>query len=152
MIPECIKNADDMIQEAYFHEFHFMRQMLLYSISSIIIMLIGVFCLTLFESEFRRKEIGIRKVAGASSFEIIKMFYNYYGSLILISFAIAIPPAYLLSRNWLEHNFAEHASIAHLWWLFPLSLLLVGATTLVTEVVQCWRAAHENPVNCLKEE
>lgn len=150
MTPDCIKSADDMINEAYLYEFLFVRQMLLYSVSSIIIMLIGVFCLTLFESEFRRKEIGIRKVAGASSLEIIKMFYSYYGSLILISFAISIPLAYLLSRNWLQSSFAEHASIQ--WWLFLLSLVLVGGLTLGTVLMQCWHTAHENPVNSIRDE
>ena len=150
LTPDKIISADDMINEAYYYEFRFVRQMLLYSVSSIIIVLIGVFCLTLFETEFRRKEIGIRKVAGASSFEIIKMFYNYYGIIILISFAISIPLAYLLSRNWLKSSFIEHASIQ--WWPFLLSLLLVGGLTLGTILLQCWHTAHENPVNSIRDE
>ena len=147
--PECIKKVDDIINDAYYYEFRFIRHILLYSVCSIIIMLIGVFCLTLFETEFRRKEIGIRKVAGASSANIIMMFYHYYGSLIPISFVISVPLAYLMSDQWLD-NFAEHTPFQ--WWLFPLSLLVVGALALATEVLQCWRAAHENPVNCLRDE
>ena len=54
-----------------------------------------------------------------------------------------------MSKHWLD-NFAEHAPFQ--WWLFPFSLLFVEATTLVTEVLQCWRAAHENPVDSIKDE
>ena len=116
------------------------------------IMLIGVFCLTLFEAEYRRKEIGIRKVAGATTGEIVSMLCRQYVPLILISFACAVPIALL--SGWLTLNyFAEHVDIHG--WIIPitlLALLLVGGIAMATIVLQSWRTARENPVNSIKTE
>ena len=119
------------------------------SVICLITTLIGVLCLTMFDTEYRRKEIGIRKVAGASTGEIIMMFCRHYGKLILISFAAAAPIALISGYLTLEY-FAEHTAIP--WWAFPVGLLLVGSVTLATVALQSWRAARENPVNSLKTE
>ena len=112
-------------------------------------MLVGVFCLTMLETEYRRKEIGIRKVAGATSADIIGMLCKRYCLLIVACFVIAAPVAYFISDMWLN-SFFEHQPIS--WWPFPLSLVVVGGLTIGTIVLQCWRAAHENPVNSIKDE
>ena len=80
---------------------------------------------------------------------IIKMLNRHYAVLILISFAIALPIAWMLGRTTLNH-FAEHATIS--WWIYPLGLLLGGGVTLATVMLQSWRAARENPVNSIKTE
>ena len=100
------------------------------------------------ETEYRRKEIGIRKVTGATSGEIIGMFCARYCILIIICFIIAAPLAYYVGNLWLE-SFAEHQP--NRWWVFlPLSLLVVGGLTIGTIVLQCWRVAHENPTDSIK--
>ena len=140
---------EDKLKESYEVEFRFFKWIAILSIVSMVITLIGVFCLTLFESEYRRKEIGIRKVAGATTGEIITMLCGQYIPLILISFAAAAPTAYLCWQKTLEH-FPEHATIN--WWIFPLALLLVGGVTLAIILFQSWRTARENPVNSIKSE
>ena len=134
---------------SYINEFRFVKLVYLLSVISIIIMLVGVFCLTMLETEYRRKEIAIRKVAGATSRNIIGMLCKRYCGLILICFVIATPIAYSISDQWLD-TFVEHQPIN--WWPFPLSLLVVGGLTLGTILMQSWRTAHEDPVNSLKDE
>ena len=115
----------------------------------IIVTLVGVFCLTMFETEYRRKEIGIRKVTGATTGEIIGMFCAQYVTLVLVSFVIAAPLAFIIGNMWLN-NFAEHRSMD--WWVFPLTLLVVGGLTIGTIILQCWRTARENPTDSIKTE
>lgn len=136
---------------SYDNEFRFFNQTYFISIICLIITLIGVFCLTMFETEYRRKEIGIRKVAGATSGEIIMMFCRHYIKLLLISFVIAAPLAYIFGNLTLEH-FAQRAPTRWWLWVFPLGLAIVGAVTLTTVVLQSWRTARENPVNSIRTE
>ena len=140
---------DESLYGTYQYEMLYFRQSYTTSFVCILLTLFGLFCLTMFETEYRRKEIGIRKVAGATTGEIIKMLNKHYAVLILISFAIALPIAWMLGRTTLNH-FAEHATIS--WWIYPLGLLLGGGVTLATVMLQSWRAARENPVNSIKTE
>ena len=140
---------DKTLVEAYHGEFRYTRQVVFISLVCLIITLIGVFCLTMFETEYRRKEIGIRKVLGATSGEIIAIFCRHYVRLLLISFIIAAPMALLFGILTLRH-FVQRTTIY--WWIFPLALALVSIITLGTVVLQSWRTARENPVNSIKSE
>ena len=140
---------DQMLEKTYEEEFRFIRQVLIFSLICLVITLIGVFCMTMFETEYRRKEIGIRKVMGSSTQEILMMFCRHYALLLSISFIIAAPIAYYIGQQWLQ-SFAERTPIY--WWLFPLALLAVGVITLTTVIIQSWRTANENPVNSIKTE
>lgn len=143
---------DKTLTEVYHGEFRYTRQVVFISIICLIITLIGVFCLTIFETEYRRKEIGIRKVLGATSGEIIRIFCRHYTRLLLISFVIAAPAAWFFGELTLNEHFVDRTSILSQWWIFPLALALVGIITLGTVVLQCWRTARENPVNSIKTE
>ena len=146
-----LKYFDDNLHEAYQNELRYFRQLYLLSIACLLITLVGVFCLTVFEMEYRRKEIGIRKVLGATTGEVVGMFCRRYGWLLLISFIIAAPLAYIAGQMTLAH-FAEHVSIHQWLWLFPVGLLAVAIVTMGTVVLQSWRSARENPVNSIKTE
>ena len=143
------KFLDQQLEQLYQEEFRFIRQVGWFSVICLIITLIGVFCITMFESEYRRKEIGIRKVFGSSTREILLIFCRHYGLLLIVSFVIAAPVAYHIGRQWLL-DFAERTPIY--WWIFPLALLMVGLITLATVVTQSWRTASENPINSIKTE
>ena len=144
-----VHHLDQMFDLTYHNEFRYFKQVLIITLICLIITLIGVFCLTLFETEYRRKEISIRKVSGANSGEIIVMFCRHYARLLLISWLIGAPLAYFVGKLTLAY-FAERTTIH--WWIFPLSLLLVGLVTLGTVVIQSWRTAHENPATSIKAE
>ncbi len=133
----------------YKNEFRYVRQVLIISLICMMITLIGVFCLTMFETEYRRKEIGVRKVMGARSWDIIMMFCKWYAWLLIVAFVVAMPLASYFGWKTLQY-FAEHIGIP--WWVFPMALLLVGGVTLGTVVLQSWRTARENPVNSFKIE
>ncbi len=144
-----VRFLDQILENLYQEEFRFIRQVLLFSIICLVITLIGVFCLTLFETEYRRKEIGIRKVFGSTEEAILQMLSRRYVLLILVAFVLAAPLAWYIGRQWLM-SFAERTPIY--WWLFPLALLAVSAITLATVGIQGWRAATENPVRSIKTE
>ena len=140
---------DDDLQQTYVEEFRFISQVKLFAIICIIITIIGVFSLTMFETEYRRKEIGIRKVMGSSVGAVVRLFAVRYSVPLVVSFVIAAPLGYWLSRQWLQ-SFAEHTPIY--WWLFPLSFVGVSAVVVLTVVAQSWRVATENPVESIKTE
>lgn len=140
---------DEELQHTYEEEMRFISQIEIFSIISVIITLVGVFCLTMFETEYRRKEIGIRKVMGSSIAEVLALICRQYVPMILISFVIAAPVAYYMGDKWLQ-NFAEHTAIS--WWLFPLTLAIVFVVVMLTVIAQSYRAASENPVNSIKTE
>ena len=144
-----VKFLNQQLEDTYQEEFRFIRQVMVFSVICLIITLIGVFCMTMFETEYRRKEIGIRKVMGSSTGEILTMLSRRYVWLLVGSFVIAAPLAWYIGNQWLQ-GFAERTPIY--WWLFPLAFLAVGIVTLLTVIVQSWRAASENPINNIKTE
>ena len=103
----------------------------------------------MFETEYRRKEIAIRKVMGASTAQILLLLCRRYVWLVIASFIVASPLAYAVGNLWLN-TFAEHTSIS--WWLFPLSFFGVGSITFATIVVEGWRLANEKPTYSISNE
>ncbi|MDO4948710.1 MAG: ABC transporter permease [Bacteroidales bacterium] len=140
---------DDCLEKAYEEEFRFIGQVKLFAFICIFITLIGVFCLTMFETECRRKEIAIRKVMSSSVGEVLSLFTRRYILPLILSFAIAAPIGYYLSEQWLQ-NFAEHTPIY--WWIFPLAFVIVSVVVLLTVVVQSWHVATKNPMESIKTE
>lgn len=141
--------VDDVLEESYQQERLFTQQILLFSLLAILISIIGVFGLTMFESEYRRKEIGIRKVFGSSTKEILMMFWRRYLYILLGCFVVAAPIGYLLGQHWLE-GFAVRTSVSPL--LFLVSFLLITLITMLTVTYQSWKNANENPINSIKTE
>ena len=140
---------DDDLQWTYIEEFRFISQVKLFAIICIIITVIGVFSLTMFETEYRRKEIAIRKVMGSSVGSVVSLFALRYAVPLIVAFVIAAPIGWWLSNSWLQ-SFAEHTPIH--WWLFPISFVAVSAVVVLTVVVQSWRVATANPVESIKTE
>ena len=140
---------DDDLQQTYIEEFRFISQVKLFAIICIIITIIGVFSLTMFETEYRRKEIAIRKVMGSSIGSVVRLFAMRYALPLVVAFVVAAPVGWWLSNSWLQ-SFAEHTPIH--WWLFPLSFVLVSAVVVITVIIQSWRVATANPVESIKTE
>lgn len=116
---------------------------------SVFISLVGIFGLILFETEFRRKEIGLRKVYGATTGEILGMINMPYIRLVLTCFALGAPISYFVSRNWID-NFAYRTTIGP--WIFVLTVAVVLLLTVATITVQSYRTAAENPIKSIKTE
>ena len=144
-----LRYMDEVLEETYQREDRFTKQILLFSLLAILISIIGVFGMTMFESEYRRKEIGIRKVFGSSTKEILTMFNRRYLYILLGCFVVAAPIGYFLGEHWLE-GFAVRTAISPL--LFLVSFLLIALITMLTVTYQSWKNASENPVNSIKNE
>ena len=121
----------------------------LFSLLAIVISLVGVFGLIIFEAEHRRKEIGVRKVYGASTGQILWMFGRSYLVLSLVSSVIATPVAWYGVTRWLE-QFSQRVPLSP--WVFVGACAVICLITEVTITVQNYRAATANPVDSLKTE
>ncbi len=140
---------DQVIDQNYHRELRFTHQILLFSLIAIVLSIIGVFCLTLFESEYRRKEIGIRKILGSSTGKILYMFTKRYLVMLVICFLLAAPFGWWIGHDWLE-SFSDKTPIRA--WIFVISFLLVSLITILTVTFECWKNANENPANSIKTE
>jgi putative ABC transport system permease protein len=120
-----------------------------FAILAIIIACLGLLGLSAFMAEQRTKEIGIRKVMGASVVIITGLMAKDFVKLIGIAFVIASPVAYWALNKWLQ-DFAFHISIG--WWVFAMAGLVALFIALITVSFQGVKAALMNPVNSLRKE
>jgi putative ABC transport system permease protein len=116
---------------------------------AIFISCLGLFGMASFMAEQRIKEIGVRKVLGASVFNLWQLMSKDFVLLVIISLVIASPIAYYFMHNWLQ-NYDYHAEMA--WWIFALTAIGAMAITLATVSYQSIKAALANPVKSLKTE
>jgi putative ABC transport system permease protein len=120
-----------------------------FTLLAILISCIGLFGLSAYSAERRTKEIGIRKVNGASVFNIAGMLSFEYIRWILLAFMIAAPVGYLIMDNWLN-NFAYQADhSAFVYLAAGITALLIGSLTVIFQAV---KAARKNPVETLRYE
>ncbi|WP_448701254.1 FtsX-like permease family protein [Mucilaginibacter sp. AW1-3] len=116
---------------------------------AIFISCLGLLGLVIYTTNLRTKEIGIRKVLGASVANLVAILSTDFIKLVLMSFIIALPVAWYAMNKWLQ-NFAYRTSIN--WWIFALSGALMILIALATLSFQTVKAAIANPVNSLKNE
>ena len=116
---------------------------------AICISCLGLLGLIIFITNQRTKEIGVRKVLGASVAQIITLLSGDFAKLIAIAFVIAIPIAWWFTHNWLQ-NFAYHTELN--WWIFLVSgvIMVVAAFTILC--IRAGKAALANPVKSLRTE
>ena len=116
---------------------------------AILISCLGLFGLAAFTAERRRKEIGVRKVLGASRFSIVYLLSSDFTKLVVISIAIALPLSYLVVKQWLE-NFEYRIDLQ--WWYFVGAGLAALVIAWLTVSSQALKAASVNPAHSLKDE
>ncbi|MDP4148197.1 MAG: ABC transporter permease [Bacteroidota bacterium] len=120
-----------------------------FAIFAIFIGCLGLFGLVTYAAEQRTKEIGVRKVLGASVTGIVAMLSADFAKLLLISSLVAFPLAWWLMTRWLQ-NFAYRTTID--WWIFALAALIATLIALVTVSLKAIKAATANPVKSLRTE
>ncbi|MBS1745234.1 MAG: ABC transporter permease [Bacteroidetes bacterium] len=135
--------------KAYDAEAKWKQIMLFGAILTIFISCIGLFGLSVLSAEKRTKEIGIRKVLGASVNRVVVILSKDFLKLVAISLIIAIPAAWIVSKKWLE-NYPYRITLS--WWLFASGAVLVVLIALVTVSFQAIKAAMANPVKSLRTE
>lgn len=147
--PFDVEFYDTIFNQLYHKEENLRSLVLVFSVLAILISLVGVFGLVVFDTQYRRKEISIRKVHGASAGQVLGMFNKAYLKIVTICFVIAAPLAWYGVSKWLE-RFAYKTPMQG--WIFALALGLVAVVTLATVSFQSWKAANANPLDSLKSE
>lgn len=110
---------------------------------------LGLFGLATFTAEQRTKEIGIRKVMGATNLAIVSMISREFTRLVISAFAVAAPVSWWMMTTYLD-QFAYRTDIA--WWILPITGLIALTATIIIVTSQAWRAATANPVASLRSE
>ncbi len=121
----------------------------LFTVLAVVIALMGVFGIVLFETQFRRREVAVRKVMGATTGEILRMFNLRYIWMVLICFAIALPTSLWIIHRWMA-SFAYRAPFTV--WIPLAALAAVLIVTTATVTFCSWQTANENPANAVKSE
>ena len=143
------KFVDDILAYKYAKDQQAKKLLMLLSLISIVIACVGLYAVSFFTIIRKTKEIGVRKVNGATISEIMKMLNINFVKWVLLSFIIATPIAYYTMHKWLE-NFAYKTTLS--WWIFALAGVLAMGIALLTVSWQSWRAATRNPVEALRYE
>ncbi len=140
---------DDRMNELYSREDRQVKMITAFGFLSVIVSILGILGLSTFMCQQKIKEIGVRKVNGASIVEVLAMLNKDFVKWVIIAFGIAIPIAYYAMDKWLE-NFAYKIGLS--WWIFALAGLLALGIALLTVSWQSWKAATRNPVEALRYE
>jgi putative ABC transport system permease protein len=145
--PVSVEFYDGVFDALYHRELNTGAIISLFGLIALIIAVAGVFGMVMFECEYRRREIGIRKVLGSTGYEILLLFNRSYLSIFAAGFALAVPTGYYALSRWLD-NFAYRTALP--WWGFALAGLPVLAIIVLTVCIQCYKAAIQNPVKAIK--
>jgi putative ABC transport system permease protein len=140
---------DEEFSNLYKSEQHIGKVAGTFTFLAIFIACLGLFGLTAFMAEQRKKEISVRKILGSGVGEIVKLLSKDFLKLILISFLIASPAAWYIMYNWLQ-DFAYKISIG--WWIFLIAGAIAILIALLTVSFQAIKAAIANPVKSLRTE
>ncbi|MGH7456126.1 MAG: ABC transporter permease, partial [bacterium] len=140
---------NDHLRQLYVADEKFVQMTLWFAALAIMLSCLGLFGLAVFSTEQRTKEIGVRKVLGASVAGIVRLLSSEVTRLVLVANLVAWPIAYFAINRWLQ-NFAYRIDIN--WWVFALSGGLALLIALLTESTQAIKAALANPVDSLRYE
>src|SRR4030095_4140927 len=122
---------------------------LYFSILSLVIACLGLYGLISYTTTQKTKEIGVRKVLGATANGIAAMLSGSFLKLVLFACVVAMPVAWFIMNRWLE-DFAYRTTIS--WWMFTIAGLLVLLIALITVSFEAIKAAISNPVKSLRTE
>ena len=142
-----VRSLDEVLELLYRKEANLANMISLFSLIAIIISLMGIYGLIVFNAKFKVREIGIRKVNGASEMSIILLLNKGFINLIVLAFIISTPISVYLISQWLK-SFPYRVSMY--WWVFALAGIITLLITLFTVSYQSWKAAVQNPVHSLK--
>ncbi|WP_340113101.1 ABC transporter permease [Maribellus mangrovi] len=140
---------DQRLEQMYNSEIRISGLFRYFSIVAIFISCIGLFGLSVYAIERKRKEIGIRKVNGSKVSQILTMLNKDFIKWVFVSFVIASPVAWYTMDKWLQ-NFAYRTTLD--WWIFAIAGTLAVGIALLTVSYQSYKAAVRNPVEALRYE
>jgi len=148
-IPFQFESIDEKYRDAYGEERKLAKITSVFSILAIFLSLLGIYALSTLAAEKRIKEIGIRKINGARSSEVVSMFNKDFFRWVALAYVMGCPAALYGMNRWLL-NFAYKTGLS--WWIFALAGIFVIGMAMLTVSLQSWRAATRNPVEALRYE
>ncbi|MGQ8337412.1 ABC transporter permease [Sunxiuqinia sp. A32] len=140
---------DENFDDLYKAEVEFSLLIRVFSILAVFIACLGLFGLISYSAVQRKKEIGVRKINGAKTIEVISLLNRDFIKWVALAFVVACPIAWYAMNKWLE-NFAYKTSLS--WWIFALAGVMALGIALLTVSFQSWKAATQNPVEALRYE
>jgi len=144
-----VSGLDESIAETFEEQQNTLRIVSLFTLIAIVISVLGYVGLSLFFIRQRKKEIAIRKVMGSTSAEVLLLMLRTFAVPMLVSFVVAVPVSYYIMSDWLT-NFSYRIALSP--WIFAVAGFTCFIISLLTVVIQSWRAASENPVRNIKTE
>lgn len=144
-----VRTYDEILKELYQKEKKQSNLISVFSLIALLICMAGIFELVNFDTQSRRKEIGLRKVHGATRMGIVWLFNKTYLGILCISCIVAIPVAVYGIIRWLE-NFTYRIPVYGS--IFFVAVATVFIIVVVTVTNQCWRTANDNPINTTRNE
>lgn len=142
--------VDENVQRQYEDEMRWSSIISLSTGMAIFLSMLGLLGLAMFTAEQRKKEIGIRKVLGASMTQLVNLLSKDYVLLIIISFVVSAPASWYIMNNYWLNNFAYKIEVD--WFVYAIALLIVLLVAALSIGSQTVRAALQNPADTLKEE
>ena len=140
---------DEKLQCVYMSEYRFRELFTFYSITAVVLSIIGLISLVASTTEKRAKEIGVRKVLGSSTSGLVYLLVRDYGLLLIVANVIAWPLVYLLVSKWLtDYAYRIEMSL----WVFVIGGFLTSIGSLLTVMLQCIKYSSVNPVEVLRDE
>ncbi|MCZ4693641.1 ABC transporter permease [Ancylomarina euxinus] len=150
--PDVIVNIytlTDQVKQFYKKEQQQIQLISAFSLLAIVLSIMGLLGMVLNTISRKTKEIGIRKVNGAKTYQIITMLNKDFLKWVVFAFVVAFPIAWYVMDKWLA-NFAYKIELS--WWIFALAGIIAMGIALLTVSIQSWRAATRNPVESLRYE
>ena len=144
-----VSSLEEGIAETFEDQQNTLRIVSLFTLIAIVISVLGYVGLSLFFIRQRKKEIAIRKVMGSTSGEVLLLMLRTFSVPMLISFVIAVPISWYIMSDWLS-NFSYRIALSP--WIFAVAGFTCFIISLLTVVIQSWRAASESPVKNIKTE
>ena len=144
-----VGSIEENIADTFEDQQNTLKIVSLFSLVAVIISVLGFVGISLFFIRQRKKEIAIRKVMGSTSGEVLVLMLRTFSVPLLVSFVIAVPISYYIMSDWLT-NFSYRITLSP--WIFAVAGFTCFIISLLTVVIQSWRAANENPINSIKTE
>ncbi len=144
-----VLSMEDSIADTFEDQQNTLRIVSLFTLIAVVISVMGYLGLSLFFIRQRKKDIAIRKVMGSTSAEVLVLMLRTFSIPLLISFVISVPISYYIMSDWLS-NFSYRIALSP--WIFAAAGFTCFIISLLTVIIQSWRAASENPINNIKTE
>ena len=140
---------DDQLRSCYDKEYRILSLVEVFTVLAFLIAMLGLLAMSTYYLQRHRKEIAVRKAFGAASGEVLRRLLSRFMAYVVVAFVIATPIIYYIGSDWLS-NFSYRIALSP--WIFAVAGFTCFIISLLTVVIQSWRAASENPVNNIKTE